>query len=234
MSKKTSKSKGYRNYEKKKPFLTKKELIALIIILVVVIGAFALINYLPTRGYVRAGRVQEGEITTYASVKMKDYFLPMGKIGELEGYTLEVSDLGGANKDYKFYPNEESDISYLSISGGVAGAETLLASLRNVESETLPFYDTVETTLNGLKAYVYAYSNARYVAPEGEETGSSDAQEPNTFYQNVGAYLAYDEGHAISMHVCLEGDSADIFVPEEDIVDFITPFADAFTVYTKN
>lgn len=230
MAKKSAKSKGYRNYEKKKPFLTKNELIALIIILVVVIAAFAFINWLPTRGYVRAGKVQSGDITAYASTDMKDYYLKMGTVNEYEGYTMEVTEGGGANVTYKFYPDEESDIEYFSVSGAVADAELLVSSVRNMESETLPFYDTVETEINGMKAYVYAYSSSSYVAPEGEEETEDEDQEPNTFYQSVGAYLSYDEGHSIAMHVALEGDSEDVFVSEEDMVDFIAPFADAFSV----
>lgn len=234
MAKKSAKSKGYRNYEKKKPFLTKKELIALIIILAVVIAAFALINWLPTRGFVRAAKVQEGDITAYASTDMKDYYLKMGTINEYDGYTMEVVEGGGANVTYKFYPEEEGDIEYFSVTGAVADAEKLVNSVRAMESETLPFYDTVETELNGMKAFVYAYSSSSYVAPEGEEEADTEDQEPNTFYQSVGAYMSYDEGHSISLHVVLDGDNEGVLVSEEDMVDFIAPFANAISVYTKD
>lgn len=231
MAKKTAASKGFRKQEKKKPFLTKKELIALIVIVVVVIAAFAIVDKIQTRGYTR--RVAEGDITTYASTEMKNYYLKMGEINELEGYTMEIIGGGGKNQTYKFYPVEESDISYVSVSGGVSSADVLVNSIRSMESETLPFYDTVETTINGLPAYVYAYSSSRYEAPEGEEAVDAENQEPNKFTQSVGVYFDYNEGHAISMHVYIESDSADCFVAEEDMVDFITPFADAFTVYQK-
>lgn len=230
MAKKSAKSKGYRNYEKKKPFLTKNELIALIVILAVVIAAFVFINWLPTRGFVRAGKVQKGDITAYASTDMKNYYLKMGQINEYEGYTMEVVEGAGANATYKFYPDEEGDITYFSVTGSVAAAETLVNSIRAMESETLPFYDTVETELNGQKTYVYAYSSSSYVAPEGEEDAAAEDQDPNTFYQSIGAYMVYDESHCIALHVVLEGDSEDVYVAEEDMVDFIAPFTAAVSI----
>lgn len=237
MAKNTATSKGYRRQEKKKPFLTKKELIALIIIVAVLVAAFLIINWYPTRNFLRAREVGATDITAYArseqNEKLNDFFVKLGEIQEYEGYTMETTGAGGANKTFRFYPNEESDIEYFEVRGGTGSAELLLNSIYGAETETQPFYDSVETTLNGLTAYVYGYSSSRYEGPETDAAADGTEPEPNYFYQSIGAYLAHNDKSAISMHVVLEGDNAGILVAEEDMVEFITPFADAFTVYTQ-
>ena len=233
MAKNTAKSKGFRKQEKKKPFLTKKELIALIIIVAVVVAAFAIINWYPTRMFMKANAVKAGDITSYANnndgTRIKNFFVKLGEIGELEGYTMETSEMGGANQNYSFSPVEESNIDHFEIRGAFGSAVQQIQYIYAAETEDMPFYETAETTLCGLPAYVYAYSSSSYVAPEGEEAKGDEA--PNTFTQNVSAYLDYSDAHSIAIHVYLKGDSEDIFVAEEDMVDFITPFADAITVY---
>ena len=75
MAKKTSAaSKGYRKTVKKKPFLTKKEIIALIVIVAVIILAVVLFNVL-YNPYISAKDVQPNDIITYASASTKDKFL---------------------------------------------------------------------------------------------------------------------------------------------------------------
>lgn len=235
MAKNSAKAKGFRKQEKKKPFLTKKELIALIIIVAVVVAAFLVINWYPTRNFLRAGKVQPGDITSYARLesgeKMKDFFVKLGEINEFEGYTMEALPSGGANMKYCFYPVEESNVEHFEVRGGFGSAALLTDSILAAESETMPFYDVVETTINGVPANVYAYSTSSYVAPEGEEAKGDE--EHNSFTQNLSAYVACSENHAIGLHIFVKGDSADCFVPEEEMVDFVSSFAGAFTVYTE-
>ena len=232
MAKNTATSKGFRKQEKKKPFLTKKELIALIIIIAVVVAAFAIINWYPTRMFLKENAVKTGDITSYANkedgTRIKNFFVKLGEINELEGYTMEVSSAGGANQNYTFTPVEESNIEYVEIRGAFGSAEQQLQYIYAAETEEMPFYETAETTLCGLPAYAYAYSTSSYVAPEGEEATGDEAH--NTFSQNVSAYLVYSDTHSIAIHVHLKGDNEGIFVAEEDMVDFIAPFADAITV----
>jgi len=232
MAKNTATSKGFRKQEKKKPFLTKKELIALIIILVVVVAAFLIINWYPTRNFLRANAVKTGDITAYAKqddgTRLKNFFVKLGEINEFEGYTMEVSSGGGANQNYKFTPNEESNIDYFEVRGSFSSAEQSTSYIIAAEDESLPFYEVVETTLNGVPAHIYSYSSSSYVAPEGVEAKGDE--EPNTFTQNVSAYLACGETNSIGIHVFITGDSTEGFIPEEEMVDFITPFADAVTV----
>ncbi|MBQ3575469.1 MAG: hypothetical protein IJA26_07345 [Clostridia bacterium] len=235
MAKKTSASKGYRKQENKKPFLTKKELIALIIILVVVVAAFLIINWYPTRNFLRASAVKPGDITSYAKQedgsRLKNFFVKLGEVNEFEGYTMEVTPSGGANQNYSFYPVEESNVEHFEIRGGFGSAALLTDSILAAESETMPFYDVVETTINGVPAFVYSYTSSSYVAPEGEEAKGDE--EHNSFTQNLSAYVACGEDHAIGLHIFVKGDSADCFVPEEEMVDFVSSFAGAFTVYTE-
>ena len=126
--------------------------------------------------------------------------------------------------NYCFYPVEESNIDHFEVRGAFGMAEIQVSYMYAIESEEIVFSDVYETNIHGLPAYVYAHSAA------SEEV--FDGYEKDTLIQNVSAYLDYSETHSIAIHVYIEGEDDSSFIAEEDMVEFITPFAEAITVYT--
>jgi len=167
--------------------------------------------------------VSVGDITAYAKEGNSAYYVKMGEINEFEGYTLETTEGKGKNLVYTFYPIEESDISHITVSG--KSYLFYLARKVLLTSEPQSYYK--EITLNGYKAYAYA------CFPAADETPDADTEneEHNSFIQEAGIFLEYDREHFINLCVYIEGDSTDRFVTEEDMVEFLIPFTEAFTVY---
>ena len=173
--------------------------------------------------------VAEGDITSYAANedggRIKEYYVKLGEINEIEGYTMEIEPLGDSeNLNYCFYPVEESNIDHFEVRGSFGLAERQVELIYTIESEEILFSDVYETNIHGLPAYVYAYTAA------SEEV--IDGYEKDTLIQNISAYLDYSETHSIAIHVYIEGEDDSSFIAEEDMVEFITPFVEAITVYT--
>ena len=89
MAKKNAKSKGYRKTIKKKPFLTKKEIIELIVILAVILLGVVLFNIFYDDGFVKAHDLQANDIVSFASTDLRDRYKKVAVANELEGFTKE-------------------------------------------------------------------------------------------------------------------------------------------------
>ena len=126
-AKTSARSKGYRKTVQKKPFLTKKEIIALVAIVAVIALAILLFNLLYDDGSLD---VVDGVVQTENfdnSVIVQDHigdetkYFKVAEIGELEGYTREREENSAdANRaTFVFTPEDEtSPIDYIRVSGG--------------------------------------------------------------------------------------------------------------------
>ena len=263
MAKKTAAQKGYRKTVKKKPFLTKKELIALIIILVVVIGGFILIQNLPD-GFIGKKEIQPGDIVSYAANDNKTRFLKLADANELDGFTRVNSAEGvGPLPTYTYTPNEENgNITSVTVTGSAVEAsqlsDSILAYFTSADS-TSHATEKIPTTVQGHDAYVFSYSYAYYdetkaaeapaeeaaeeaVEEAAEETAEETAEEaaeapaeeaaetPNAFSQSMTMNVDIDGTHTIALHVYLDGDDDSFFIPDEEILDYVMPYAEAFTI----
>lgn len=254
MAKKSSKSKGYRKSQQKKPFLTKKEIIALIIIVAVVVAAFIVINNLPD-GFIGESAVQQGDILSYGTTKVRDRYLKLGTINDLEGFTrTDTKAETTAMVNYTYKPDDEtSPITYVSVSGSPIEAKTLAQStVQQMLGHGYTMGEIHETEVQGYKAYVFSSTISYYEEPEPteeaveeaveEETAEEPAaeepaeEEPadNTFTQNVTMYVDCENEHTLAMHVSLKGSDESVYVPENALVDFMEPFTKAFTLIPKN
>ena len=94
-AKTSARSKGYRKTVQKKPFLTKKEIIALVAIVVAIALAILLFNLLYDDGSLDVvdGAVQtenfENSVIVQDHIGDETKYFKVAEVGELEGYTRE-------------------------------------------------------------------------------------------------------------------------------------------------
>lgn len=180
MAKKSAMSKGYRKTIKKKPFLTKKEIIELVVILAVILVAIVLFNIFYDDGFIKESKIQEGDIVCHAGKDLRDRYKKVGEIGEIEGFTLNAPDeTSSAISYYTFVPDGEADnITSIVVNGSFVPALDLANSTITYMQGGLENVPTVqETEIQGHNAYVFAYDFSEYVAPAEEEAAEETAVE---------------------------------------------------------
>lgn len=249
MAKKSAMSKGYRKTVKKKPFLTKKEIIELIVIVAVILLGIVLFNIFYDDGFIKENEVQQGDIVAYASTDLRDRYFKVGTIGEMEGYTLdERAEDATPIEAYIFTPEGEADnVTSFSVSGSFVNAEMLAGStlsyMSGIESD---FSEIMPTTIQDHNAYVFSYNYSEYDATYGEAAVEEPAEEtevveaaeaeteeepaPNKFSQNLTAYIAVDDSHTLCLHIYRKGGDESFYLADDQIVDYVQQFSSAFTL----
>ena len=161
MAKKSSAaSKGYRKTVKKKPFLTKKEIIALIIIVAVIVLAVVLFNLL-YNPFISAKDVKDDDIITFASANTKDRYVRLGTVTDLDGYTRESTNSVDSPVGRNTYtPVDENDpLEYFSVSATVVTPQSMMDYMASFYE---PYKDSsgaiIETEVNGHTAYICSYT----------------------------------------------------------------------------
>lgn len=220
MAKKSAASKGYRKTEKKKPFLTKNEIIALAIIAALVIAAVIVVNLISTAGLIKPGRIQSGDIITVSSVDK--YYKKVGTINEMEGYTLEaLTSPERPTGGYTFTPvDESSSLDHLRVGGAISNASSMINfSISSIASYGLDnLTSVVEITIAGHSAY--ALSGTRV---------STDEDGAELYRQIIYCYVDTDGEYSISLSATIEGADESVFIPEEELGDYMAQFGAAFT-----
>ena len=187
MAKKSSAtSKGYRKTVKKKPFLTKKEIIALIVIVAVIVLAVVLFNLL-YNPFISAKDVKDNDIITFASANTKNRYVRLGSVTDLDGYTRE-SNITTENPVGRntYTPVDENDpMEYFSVSATVVTPASMMDYMARYYA---PYADNagalIETEVNGHTAYICSYTMSEYVEEEvadataDEATADEPADEP--------------------------------------------------------
>lgn len=239
MAKTSAKSKGYRKTIKKKPFLTKKEIIELVVIVAILLVGVLLFNLLYDDGYTK--NVKAGEVVSYASSELRDRYKKLADIGSIEGFTLEERDENASPISvYNFLPDDESNpVSSITVSGSYLNADSLTAATMSFVQDEIDLVSEVQnTTLQDHDAQIFSYSYSQYVAEEGEEAAEAAEteaeteaeQEPNRFYQNISTYITADDGHTLCLHIYLQGEDDGFYVADDELVDYVKGFESAFTL----
>lgn len=177
MAKKSSAaSKGYRKNVKKKPFLTKKEIIALIVIVAVIVLAVVLFNLL-YNPFIAAKDVKDNDIITFASANTKNRYVRLGSVNDLDGYTRE-SNITTENPVGRntYTPVDENDpMEYFSVSATVVTPASMMDYMARYYA---PYADNagalIETEVNGHTAYICSYTMSEYVEEEPAEGEAAD------------------------------------------------------------
>ena len=192
MAKKSAMSKGYRKTVKKKPFLTKKEIIELVVILAVILLGVVLFNIFYDDGFIRDKDVQTGDVVSYASSNLRDRYLKIAEIRDLEGFTLaDRGEDATAISAYTFNSNDNQDnIESISVNGSFISAQSLVDTTMSYMSgltEDSNVTAVQETTIQGHDALVFAYTYGEYDENYGveateeapaEETAEAAEEEP--------------------------------------------------------
>jgi len=239
MAKNSAKSKGYRKQIKKKPFLTKKEIIELIVILAVIVLGVILFNTLYDDGFTK--KVAPGEVVSYAGDNLRDRYKKLADIGEIEGFTLEdrPEDVSPITT-YDFLPNDENSIiTSVSVSGSFLDADSLVAATMSYMQESLDSISEIQkTTIQGYDATVFGYTYSHYDPSFGLEEGAEvpemtaeelAAQEPNRYCQNVNAYISIDDTHTLCLHIYSKDINDSYYLEDAELVDFVKTYESAFT-----
>ena len=189
MARKSAKSKGYRKQAAKKPYLSKRDIAILCVLIVAVaIGAILLFRYDDGALKLKDGAVvTEGDnwlIVNGSNVRGRARYFKLGEMGEIEGYTREAHGIiTDANvPEYAFTPvDEAAGITSITATASHSGAEALAKfgteSLAAIEGTSVG--DTVEADINGHMVQYYIYTSEYAVAEEAEEAAeeAADASE---------------------------------------------------------
>lgn len=186
-AKTSARSKGYRKTVQKKPFLTKKEIIALVAIVAAIALAILLFNLLYDDGSLD---VVDGVVQTENfdnSVIVQDHigdetkYFKVAEVGELEGYTREREE-NSANANlatFVYTPEDEtSPIDYIRISSGSYPPDELIArSVYNYAMNGRPIDTQGSLELDG-RDVNYLISTAEYIV--ADETTDEMATDETT------------------------------------------------------
>ena len=199
-AKTSARSKGYRKTVQKKPFLTKKEIIALVAIVAVIALAILLFNLLYDDGSLD---VVDGVVQTENfdnSVIVQDHigdetkYFKVAEVGELEGYTREREEnSANANLATFVYTPEDvtSPIDYIRISSGSYPPDELIArSVYNYAMNGRPIDTQGSLELDG-RDVAYLISTAEYIV--ADETTDETTTDETTADDTAAAETATDE-----------------------------------------
>ena len=198
-AKTSARSKGYRKTEQKKPFLTKKEIIALVVIVAVIALAIILFNLLYDDGSLEMvdGVAQtenlETSLITSESIGDEVKHFKVGEVGEIAGYTRERSEntVDANRASYIYRPeDEDSPVDYLRISAGGDTPEQLATTALWNYSANPTYFGTApngvqETEIDGRTVYYiistneYVPQNAEDAAEATEETAAEATAQPD-------------------------------------------------------
>ena len=180
MAKKSAASKGYRKTQKKKPFLTKKEIIELIIFVAVIALAVILFNLFYDDGFIDAKDVQANDVVAYASNNNRQRYRKVGEANELEGFTrTDNRSESNALCTFTYTPDVETDhIANITLTGIHVKAETLVDSTLNsyYSTDGVQASEKITTTVQDHDAFVYGYTYDYYNEASAAEAPAEDAE----------------------------------------------------------
>ena len=181
MAKKSAMSKGYRKNVEKKPYLSKKEIsILCVIVAVLLVGAILLINYDDGALKQKDGKiVDRGEnwLVVNGSSNGRRYF-KLAELGAMDGYTLEptVSQTDENIVTYTYTPVEEGSVTSITVSGVHAKPERAA----NYYHSMFTGFDATDVT-SGVDGSAFTVKSS----PSDEESSQTDADEAAGKFQKV-------------------------------------------------
>ena len=184
MAKKSAKSKGYRHQSTKKPYLSKKEIAILcLVVLAVGIGAFFLFRYDDGALKVKDGAVvTEGDnwlIVNGSNARGRARYFKLGEIGEIDGVSREKRALStDANlPEYVFTPQDAGDgVTGIRVACSHSSAEDMakytMTTLAAITGNELSAQQSAEIAGRTVRYYTVASH------PEAAEESAAEADAP--------------------------------------------------------
>ena len=230
MAKKSAVSKGYRKQAAKKPYLSKKDIaIVCVIVALVAVGAFFLFRYDDGALKVQDGAVvTEGDnwlIANGSNVRGGTRYYRLGEIGEIDGYSREKGALSSdANvPEYTFAPaGEEKGNVSLTVTCGHGSAEAMAKYAHSLmeTSQAITAGEVQTGQLGGRDARWYSY-DTDLTAAESAQQDAQDAfagiekDDGNRYSRAVAGYIDASHGCCVIFRAVSRGDTqADCLDPE--------------------
>ena len=235
MAKKSAASKGFRKTAKKKPFLTKNDIIITAVIVAAIIVAVILFNVFYGAGYLKLADVKTDDVVSIAAQKMTDRYVKVAEAGQLDGFTrTDPTRETSARGSFLYMPDEPVDsISYITLDGSFLNAtelaDTNIAQLPAYSMNgTLVMSGRSDVRFQDHDACVINYTNS--YADQDEE--GNDIEGSDIYTQNIGLYVSTASGYTVCFHINFTGEDDSFYMSEEECVDYILDLAGKlFTVY---
>ncbi|MBQ6326635.1 MAG: hypothetical protein IJI26_11270 [Clostridia bacterium] len=132
MAKKSAVSKGYRKGNNKKPYLSKRDIVVLCVVLIALIaGAIVLFNYDDGGLKTRDGKIVDAGdnwLIVNGAVRSGTRYYKLGEAGEIEGFTrADVPVLGDENLHaFSYTPDDETGgLHSINVAARAAGAQRI-------------------------------------------------------------------------------------------------------------
>ena len=241
MAKKSAVSKGYRKTIKKKPFLTKKEIIILCSLVAVIVVGLILFNTFYSDGYLRVKDVRQDDVVAYATSRLSNRYVKLAEAKQLDGFHRNDPDrTKNAFGIMTYFPDEPVDnVSYITLAGSYNSAEASLQTSMNnrqplVNSGELAISERYDVSLQGHDAYVYFYSSSSHIGTAEDvdaDVEEPTAETPNVFTQVLCLFIDAGDGYSINFTMTLAGEDDSIYLSGDEAANFILGYADqAITV----
>lgn len=187
MAKKSAKSKGFRKYETKKPYISKQDIIKVCCLLVLLgIGAFFLFRYDDGALKVQNGTVVTGGdnwlIVDGSKAQGRARYFKLGEIGEIDGYARKKQALvTDANiPEYVFTPeSDDTGVSSITVVTSHNTSEVLakyaMTAIGEMDGTEIGELQTAD--MGGRKVYCYTYITDREAAGASEGTSEETPAE---------------------------------------------------------
>ena len=251
MAKKSAKSKGFRRQSAKKPYLSKREIgILCVIVALLAVGAFFLFRYDDGALKVVDGVVAvDGDnwlIANGSNVRGRARYFKLGEIGEIEGYSRETSaQAADANvPEYIFKPAQaDGGDATVNVTCGHGSAEAMAkyarSTLDGIEITTAGEIQSAEMAGQAVRYYSYATdytalseasdtetdaaadANAEDAAQTGEGNADEAAEADSRYSRSVAGYVDAAHECCVVVNVVSRGDSDADCLPDETLTDLL-------------
>lgn len=256
MAKKSAKSKGYRKSAQKKPYLSKRDIIILcVLVAVLAVGAILLFTYDDGALKLKDGKIADaGEnwLIVNGNLKGGRRYFKVGEVGDIPGYNREAEPFASdANlTQFKFTPEaEDSAVTGVTVSASAydpsrlaEGNSKMVASLGGSDVS-----EVATGTVGNLEYSYYTYTNAYYSEDEAEDESGEEAAEaeevsedtaeetdeepePNHFEQAMNAYVSAPNSRSVVVVISAEADSPDSYLSEDQLKETLAQAVAAVTL----
>lgn len=190
MAKKSAMSKGYRRQTAKKPYLSKKEIaVVCIIVAIIAVGAFFLFRYDDGALKIKDGAVvADGDnwlIVDGSNTPGRPRYFRLGEMGEIDGFSREksTSATDGNVPQYVFTPAGGDEGASISVTCAHSPAETLADYTRNTlnslgTAAELGEVQSAEFAGQTTRYYLYTTEPAQEDAERATDEPAEAADEP--------------------------------------------------------
>ena len=242
MTKKSAKSKGFRRSVEKKPYLSRKDIIILCVVLAVLaVGAILLFTYDDGALKVKNGKIVDpGEnwLIVNGNTKGGRRYFKLGEVGDIPGYTMAREPFMSDDNltQFNYAPEaEDSAVTGITISASAYDPARLAdGNAQMVASVKGSAVSDVATDRAGDIEYTYyTYTHEYYAdeAPAEEAAGEkADDGAPNHFDQALNAYLPAANNRSIVIAISAKADSADSYLTEDQLKETLAQAVAAVTL----